>query len=472
MSNMTLSLRQSSRPVSSVKPFPFLNLPGEIRNEIYEMLLCDVQEPEGPDGLDIPPTLTIAKSNIHPQLLRTCRKIYVEAKYVMLTKNLFVEVQLGGLGRNLNYSYLDMIGLWRVPILRVKRNTTPGEQAFNGCVMRHQVSSTGGSSIWEVPRADSFLLLHHNLNQLCAAIMQTQFFISTHIDGTSIHEVTLLNPFVPKSTISKEADPSGRNASGRQFSIETLQNKRQALLSPFSPSFQEGLFFTVEDYTRDNTGHRPIHSTKADPTMSAESLMEDLNQLTQIGNNHHAQGIWGYAAASYEFVDYKIAVLMSQLNTATVKLFVVKDTLEDQIAELYSTICYYRAKNALNAMQEFVHSNPEELEDLFDTVSNMGCISRVTHLFPRFTPSPMRNADHLYLQAVGLGLIGERWKWSIDMALEKVESGLAIIPDHPELTIEKRVIVRRRLLIRLDFSKVLAFDDVWMDPSFFLRWEI
>ncbi|KAJ8064162.1 hypothetical protein OCU04_006514 [Sclerotinia nivalis] len=473
MSNTTLSPGQSSQPVSSVKPFPFLSLPSEIRNQIYEMVLCDVQEPELPDGLDIPSTLAIAKKNIHPQLLRTCRRIHDEAKYVMLTKNLFVEVQLCGPGRNLNYNFFDLICLWRVPILRVKRWTTPGEQFFNGCVMRHQVSSTGGSSIWEVPRADSILLLHRNLNKLRAAIMQTQFFIATYINGTSVHEVTLLNPFVPKSTIGKEFELSGRNASGRQFSVETLRNKRQALLSPYSPSFQEGLSFTVEDRTRDNTGHRLIHSKKADPTMSAESVMEDLNQLTEIGNNHHAQGIWGYAAAFYEFVDYKIAVLMSQPNTAIVKLFVEEgEMLEDQIAEFYSTICYYRAKNAVNAMQQFVHSNPDELEDLFDTVRNMGAISRASHLFPTFTQSPMRNADHLYLQAVAYRLMGDQCKLNMDMALEKVESGLAIIPDHPELTIEKRVIVRQILLTRLDFSKMLAFDDVWKDPSFSLRLEI
>ncbi|CAD6439095.1 7ad0395c-5429-47cb-bf5f-e5c62e7f5a29-CDS [Sclerotinia trifoliorum] len=442
--------------VSPMEPFPFLRLPGEIRNQIYELLLCNVQEPEPLDGLDIPSAVTIAKRNIHPQLLRTCRQVHEEAKYVMLTKNRFVEVQFGGQGRNLNYSFLDLISLWRVPILRLKRCTTLGDRVFNGCFMRHQISSTGDNSAWNTSKADSILLLHRNLNKLLPAIMQSQCLVSLYLNGTSIHNVTLLDRFVPVSTIIKEFELTGRNASGCQFSVEVLQNNPQTLLSPYSPSFQQESSFTVYDRTVDSTGHRLIHSKKAVPNVTAESVMKDLSQLTEIGNNYRSQGIWGYAAAFYQYVDYKISVLMSHHNPTIVRLLVEEGgMIEDQIAELHSTICYYRAKNAVGAMRQFEHSHREELEDLFDTVTNMGAISEAP-IFPGFTQSPMRNADHIYLQAVAWKLMGDQSRLNMDMALETVNSGLAIIPYHPELNLEKKFLIRKILITRLDFSRSRA----------------
>lgn len=453
MSNTTLSLGQSDKTVSPVEPFRFLSLPPEIRNRIYELTLCNVEEPEPLDGLDLPSSVTIVKLNIHPRLLRTCRQVYEEGKYVMLTKNRFVEVQLAGLGRDLNYSFFDLISLWRVPILQIKRYTTLGDEVFTGCVMRHQISSTGHTSMWKKSNADSILLLHRDLNKFLTAIMQSHFSVSTYLEATSIHKVTLLNPFVPGSGIIEKF-----SASGHQFSVEALQNNRQVLLSPYSPSFQQESSFAVNDRIMDNTSHRLIRSKKAEPTINAESAMKDLNQLTEIGNNYRIQGFWGYAAAFFQYVDYKIAVLMSRASPTIARLHIKEGRmLEGQLLKLHSDICYYRAKNAVSAMRDFEHNHREELEDLFDTVTSMGAISENAR-FQGFTESPMRSADHLYMQAVAWRLLDDKSSLNMDMALEKIIEGLAVYPDHEELKMEKKSLIRKILTARLDFCMVLAFD--------------
>lgn len=99
--------------------FRFTDLPGEIRNKIYTILLCSFEHQEtdatSPALHKGSGEITKLRNNISPQILRTSRTISNEACYVMRRKNLFVEVTF-------DLQYADLMGLIitkRFPVLHV-----------------------------------------------------------------------------------------------------------------------------------------------------------------------------------------------------------------------------------------------------------------------------------------------------------------------------------------------------------------
>lgn len=84
MSSLALPIRLAAPPES----FRFLDLPGEIRNKIYAILLT-VPEPVPQSQQDDDPPL---KLSLETQILRVCRIINSESKHVLRSANLFVKL--------------------------------------------------------------------------------------------------------------------------------------------------------------------------------------------------------------------------------------------------------------------------------------------------------------------------------------------------------------------------------------------
>ncbi|KAF7866997.1 uncharacterized protein EAF02_009783 [Botrytis sinoallii] len=462
MSASILSPRQSSRLTSPRGVFRFRDLPGEIRNKIYEMVTCDIEDPEPLNDLDTI-SLPVFKKNLNPNLLLTCRQIHDEAKYIMMTKNLFVEVQISGVGRRMNNNFESMLRLYRVPVVYIKRDIDPERLPFDGCVVRYRISCDERSSVWERDSIDSLVILHRHMNQFLEAVHQTQWFISTCTKIRSYHVITLQNPFVTRSAHFGD--------SRSQFSIEALQNKEEALLSPFS-TIKEGPTYISKDWSGsylrlnyNNTRRLAVSS------ITNESVLEDLEEIIRKGRDHHLRGIYLYAEAFYKVADYKISVLMNFFrNTTVTRLFervglepedqvIEGEIFEDQLAEIYSTICYHRAQNALADMHHLIDNGlGQHSRDACDIIHKMASQGRAPLAFLRSIPNPERIADHIFMEAVSFRLWEEVRKgdrWSIDKALEKVELGLEMAPNHPGLKAEKYRIVRRRVALVLDFSIVL-----------------
>src|SRR4051812_25236218 len=169
-------------------PFRFLDLPAEVRNEIYKKLLCTVHDSE--TGYMVP-----LRHQIHPQILGTCRRVYHEGSYIMRRNNLFVEIT------TYNDSFFERLE-WPLQCFNIPSLVLDKHQRrnFKGIVLSHELSQS--SVILGI--ADSFIILHRHLDRFCAALRYLEV-TSEFGDDQWWHTITLHNPYEP-SRVNNNAE--------------------------------------------------------------------------------------------------------------------------------------------------------------------------------------------------------------------------------------------------------------------------
>ncbi|KAF2494771.1 hypothetical protein BU16DRAFT_582599 [Lophium mytilinum] len=140
--------------------FRFLDLPSEVRIEVYKILLCDAsyRADHGPfeHPYPVPQIIETIPHSIKTKILTVSKSIYREAYDVMLKGNLFVRITSQG---------LDLENFLLVNRIAIITRTTRCVSAFNGYVMHHHLSNAGYSS----PEYD-LMLLYRDLDKFCAAL--------------------------------------------------------------------------------------------------------------------------------------------------------------------------------------------------------------------------------------------------------------------------------------------------------------
>jgi hypothetical protein len=174
-SHTTLCAVQSPSPTPSTH-FRFLDLPGELRNKIYECILCKIApreetraEPYGTrkDQLQLfekrpPSNITYLRHSIETEILRTCRSVYHEGTHVLFQINRFVKITVklpdDGLRHILN----------SIPILYTTKKRA---RLFKHPVIIQKISDSHPASL------RSFIIVHRDLEPFCAGLMQYNVII-------------------------------------------------------------------------------------------------------------------------------------------------------------------------------------------------------------------------------------------------------------------------------------------------------
>ncbi|KAF7917102.1 hypothetical protein BELL_0544g00050 [Botrytis elliptica] len=170
------------------KTFTFQDLSGELRNKIYELLLCDFEEVLVPCQFsDLPSTdqVAITRHHIHPQILRTCRQMYQEGTYLMRMKNLFVRFECEVSPYQNTLALLET----KVPFLVPDPSTS---RDFKGTVLTHKICYRNSRSRPQ-PSA-TFILLARHIPDLCRVLSKIRWKINLHDENVK-HIVTLTDPY-------------------------------------------------------------------------------------------------------------------------------------------------------------------------------------------------------------------------------------------------------------------------------------
>ncbi|KAM0137282.1 hypothetical protein ACHAP3_004088 [Botrytis cinerea] len=212
----------------SMKCFNFQGLPGEIRNRIYEFLLCDFEEVLVPckfRDLPSPSEVTITRQSIHPQILRTCRQIYQEGTCLMRKKNLFIRFECEVSPYQISLALIKMQVPFIVPDPSVSKD-------FKGTALTHKICYRNSKSRPE-PNA-SFILLARHIPILCRALSSIRWSIDQHDDNVK-HVVTLTDPYDKQTSgiFALFASVSGLFSSPKESEPFLSRKEQEGLIAPY-----------------------------------------------------------------------------------------------------------------------------------------------------------------------------------------------------------------------------------------------
>ena len=262
------------------QPFRFLDLPGELRNKVYTLLLS--ARDAVTDTKVGPLELCRTKHNIEPTILRTSRQVHREAYEVMVKSSRFVCIE--------SVSPLplrSMVSAQHVPV--VARDAGRISQ-FHGCVMkltlrtRYPVTSVGGEYIMA---PTSLMIRGNDLESFCQGIMCAGTHCPDFSDAIviDVHLAPVL-----------EYAASGDRDSWAEFFSESTQ---EGLLAPLRKLHNMDRL-SITGHVSKELANSVILDARADewgsePKKVVDKLLADKAEANQAYNSAHherAAGMW------------------------------------------------------------------------------------------------------------------------------------------------------------------------------------
>ncbi|KAF2121188.1 hypothetical protein BDV96DRAFT_594413 [Lophiotrema nucula] len=269
--------------------FRFLDLPGEIRNRIYDVLLCsfDDLQLDSPEmiyhrakhGLLAPQItdITQASHSVETAILRTSKQVHREAYDVMVKTNRFVHVE----SRGLPLSQIILMD-YQVPVVTMDRAHA---DQFQGYLLYLSMTASHGSLSGGYGPFFNFMLLGRDWDRFCEALADRPEFT----DGANA--MLWMNRF-PLTL------PSWKDSIMPYFS-EKIQKE---LLSPVRKHLRDfssfGIVGTVDRKLADTVRKEIGRQEWTDP----QAFIDHVQLLKDRGNQHHSRGErqdalreWGHA---------------------------------------------------------------------------------------------------------------------------------------------------------------------------------
>jgi hypothetical protein len=172
------------------KPFRLLDLPAEIRDQIYHDIVCtwpaykSTWDEEKQQAV-VPTEVAVMNRKTETAILRANRQVYQEAKTVMLRGNQFIRVSMKGF-QPLRFLFIPS----QVPVVTMDQDIIT---KYKGFVMTHSIDITDDPA----PLKGQFevMILRRDLDRFAQALGKADMG-SPNFTATSKHRVTVHNPFV------------------------------------------------------------------------------------------------------------------------------------------------------------------------------------------------------------------------------------------------------------------------------------
>ena len=414
---MSSLLNLQPAPGDQGRPFRFLDLPSELRNKIYSIILCSF-EPQPPldftGFLEAPTEVLYLRHSIEPQILRTCRLIYNEASYIMARTNLFVKITI----TIPFHEICPILKVRRLPILHSNQILLKSLKPF---VMSHEIVRRVDDQ--ESPMTPwTFVILHRDLDRFCDGLANYQYVIKQHDELVS-HIITLVD----------------HSQNGPHTSELNSQRFQEILIAPYRDKLRGFPRFTIKGVIADDLAVAAMAQITRPRAEDPELILSELEEMKAKGNDCYQQGYSRMASEHWARALHKMNRLMNGSSGKRLREAAGIDFV-NRMAALYFDICSNRAQNHLNAMRRHL-SDPELVRSYGESFLNSVHAARdrvnMLVLFPGVTWEPSREklAKLLYREAVGCRLIGDgQFVLPAEMA---IETAIILIPNDPVLEGEK-----------------------------------
>ncbi|TGO68897.1 hypothetical protein BOTNAR_0018g00190 [Botryotinia narcissicola] len=405
-------------PLPGLIPFPFLNLPVNVRQHIYKMLLCKFEDPPEDlkdNGLTLIP-IRIAKlqHDIHPQILRTCRKINHEASVTMRETNLFVMVT-GVIRldepRNCFFSK-------HIPIVRIE--TEQQEKDFRKvCVMTHEICTSTKTSGISPDEPYKFMLLHRHLPLLCAALVVSAIGTLPYCDEMSAAHIVTLETYDEDTSKSSSLSEKGQ----------------EKLISPYRSEFEGFMGFQLKGNISDELKDAVLPGITRALQLNHEGTIHGLQSMEAKGNDFFAAGDAENANQIWCQALIKIRRILTMIKGE-----LLHETHEPefiyQLMNIYLDLSSDRLQYIINAMQMAgIQQRKALFRVLSRTVDDPFEIRKHCNL-EGWAPFQQKLAEFRYREAIGCRLAGA------SRAHGAIEEALKAMPNHPQ-SLEEQKKIRR-----------------------------
>ncbi|KAJ4423896.1 hypothetical protein N0V82_001482 [Gnomoniopsis sp. IMI 355080] len=336
------------------QPFRFLDLPLEVRNGIYNVVLCTPPPAvfwplEQQDLVGVPEEFSCIRYPSETQLLRVNRQIHSEAKDAMLRGNQFIRIR----GRCVNggmdnmAAFVRCILRWRqIPILAT---TALFRDNFKGFVMTHIIDWISDGSPGEAPAVDGaqrddvdVVILRRDLDVFCETFAFLGVAESEMFDICCQSLVEIHDPF--DSTLSPG------------FMSEVNQER---LLQPYRDHFRGFSSVKLHGHVASNVAEAVKQDLAEEQLASYNEALAGIQMAKDLGNTFFRRREFHKAAAAY-WIAFTKALYIRRRNSWVKMTTQGGTSFVHAVAELYYQVCLNAAQNILTYIRETSDPNPRK----------------------------------------------------------------------------------------------------------------
>ncbi|KAI0097665.1 hypothetical protein GGR51DRAFT_552923 [Nemania sp. FL0031] len=395
--------------------FRFMDLPPEIRDQIYEIILCAWPPPKQAVDkkkhiISIAGELAYYHRRVDFGIVLANRRLWHDAFSVLMKQNLPIKVSLNA------YLGHQLLRSKQVPVVAIASRAV---ESFNGYVMSHSIQLR----MYPISPSMDVLILWRDLDCFCQALAES----SIPFRGGK-HTITIANPFVNTST------------------PHYLNPRNQArLLEPYRKQLCGFTSFEVTGNVEPSLAESTMQEVSQYPSYDPEDFLQDILQRNKLGHEYFDKGNNIMAYETWDGAFVKILSLTRSMNRVWQQMKTKAGTnWSYRLAEICFQLSYNRVKSIVRVMGQLKEEKAlmEHVDRYFHSLES--ALIYEPFLFRQlgasWNPTATQKAERCYQAAIGHRLV-ER---NIENAERYINFAAQILPANPDIQQERENIARWR----------------------------